>query len=250
MNPIESALSRWTEVPDTPPRGVESPACAERDLDGEGSDGRERHVGAGLERATVRQLPTSPAGPDAATGPGVRDDQRYHDEHSSAVASGALRWWRDSHPSVATPPDAAAEERARTRVAEHLGELRQLIDHLRAIRLRTPADDEAHPGLTLRNDVLFSRLMICTVAIDLAGALIRQRGERCDDDMRALRKLVGDRRVPPEVVGELERLLGFRNALMQGSVTRDMTGVRTALEGIEALERFLAIAHEIATSRR
>ena len=249
MNPFESALSRWTEVPDTTPHGAESPACAERDLDGEGSDSRERGVGAGLERATARQVPTSPAGPDAATAPGVHGDHRY-DDHSSAVASGAMRWWRDSHPSVATPPDAAAEERARTRVAEHLGELRQLLDHLRAIRLRTQADDEVDPGLTLRNDVLFSRLMICTVAIDLAGALIRQRGERCDDDMRALRKLVGDRRVPPEVVGELERLLGFRNALMQGSVTRDMTGVRTALEGIEALERFLAIAHEIATSRR
>jgi uncharacterized protein YutE (UPF0331/DUF86 family) len=92
--------------------------------------------------------------------------------------------------------------------------------------------------------------MICTVAIDLAGELIRQRGERCDDDMRALRKLVGDRRVPPEVVLELERLLGFRNALMHGSVSHDMTRVRPALDGIEALERFLEVAHLMATSSR
>ncbi len=161
-----------------------------------------------------------------------------------------MRRWCESDPSVVPPPDAAAGERARTHVAERLGELRQLLDHLRAIRTRTQADGAVEPDLSLRNDVLFSRLMICTVAIDLAGELIRQRGERCDDDMRALRKLVGDRRVPPEVVVELERLLGFRNALMQGSVTRDMTGVRPALDGIEALERFLEIARLIAASRR
>lgn len=248
MRANESALGRWDVVPETIEH--DDPPRVERPADGGRPDCRERSSAGGGERATLQQVPTSPARAGAATSFGVARGRQYDTDLPGAGGlSAVLPWWREScRPPVARASHALVAAPTRTYVAERLHELRRHLDHLREIRLHARNGDELEQSLSLRNDVLFSRLMLCQLAIDVAGELSAQRGERCDDSMGALRKLVGDRRVPAEVVGELERLLGFRNVLMHGCAARDTDRVREALDGIEPIQRFLEIVHAIATS--
>lgn len=168
------------------------------------------------------------------------------------VLSDVLPHWRrgSSAPPPSRPVRAVDPEQAQPSVADRLAELRRHLDHLREIRLRARNGAEFEQNLSLHNDVLFSRLTICQLAIDVAGELCAQRGQRVEDHMGALRILVGDRRFPVEVVRELERLLGFRNVLIHGcAAARDTDRIVEALEGIEHLERFLEVVRGIAASR-
>jgi uncharacterized protein YutE (UPF0331/DUF86 family) len=149
---------------------------------------------------------------------------------------------------VPSAPRAVRIERTRSAVAARLDEMRRHLEHLRTIRLRAESGEEFARNLSLYNDVLFSRLTLCQLAIGVAAELRAQRGEPVEDHMRALRGLVGDRRFPAEVVRELERLLCFRNVLILGDAPLETDRVFEALEGIEPLEGFVEIVRGIAAS--
>jgi uncharacterized protein YutE (UPF0331/DUF86 family) len=99
--------------------------------------------------------------------------------------------------------------------------------------------------LSLHNDVLFSLLTVCQLVIDVAGELSARRGERFEDYTEAIRTLGRDSRFPPDLVGRLERLPGFRNVLVHEYVALDMARVVDALDDLEPVERFLEIVRTI-----
>lgn len=135
-----------------------------------------------------------------------------------------------------------------TYLVERLAELRRHLDHLRALRPRVAGREALERDLSLHNDVLFSLLAVCQLVIDVAGELSARRGERFEDYTEAVRNLGRDERFPADLVRQLERLPGFRNVLIHEYVALDMDRVVEALDDLEPVARFLAIAHQIESS--
>ena len=130
-------------------------------------------------------------------------------------------------------------------IVERLAELRRHLDHLRALQPRV-SREALESDLSLHNDVLFSLLTVCRVVIDVAAEIAARRGERFEDYTQAVRHLARDPRFPAAVVRELERLPGFRNVLVHEYVELDLDRAVEAVAHLDAIERFLAIAIEIA----
>jgi uncharacterized protein YutE (UPF0331/DUF86 family) len=124
---------------------------------------------------------------------------------------------------------------------ERLAELRRYFVHLRHIRPRVTGREVLEIDLSLRNDVLFSLLMVCQRVIDLAGDLSARRGDRFEDHTQAVRNLAKDPRFSAELVRELERLPGFRNVVIHEYVALDMERVVEALDRLEPIEEMLRI---------
>ncbi len=127
------------------------------------------------------------------------------------------------------------------RVLERLGELRAHLDHLKALRPRVTGVEALRRDFSMRNDVLFSLLMVCQLVIDIAGELSASRGERFEDYTEAVRNLGNDPNFPSEVVAELERLPGFRNVVVHEYVALSLARVVEALDRLAPIERFLDI---------
>jgi len=131
-----------------------------------------------------------------------------------------------------------------TYLVERLVELRRYLHHLRRLRPRVPCREVLEQDLSLRNDVLFSLLMVSQLVIDIAGEFSARRGDRFEDYTEAVRNLRKDARFGPEMVRELERLPGFRNVVIHEYVVLDMDRVVEALDRLAPIEEFLAIAAE------
>ena len=112
-----------------------------------------------------------------------------------------------------------------TFLVERLAELHCHLDHLHDLRPRVTGLESLQRDLSLRNDVLFSLLMICQLVIDIAGELAARRGDRFDDYTQAVRTLGSDRRFPERLVGRLERVPGFRNFIVHGCLAPDLERV-------------------------
>ena len=132
-----------------------------------------------------------------------------------------------------------------TFLVERLVELRRHLDHLRALRPRISGPAVLEQDLSLHNDVLFSLLSVCQLVIDIAGELSARRGDRFEDYTQAVRNLVRDPRFPAELVGDLERLPGFRNVLIHEYVGLDMAKAVEALDRLDRVERFLEIVRQL-----
>ena len=132
-----------------------------------------------------------------------------------------------------------------TFLVERLVELRRHLDHLRALRPRVSGPPVLEQDLSLHNDVLFSLLSVCQLVIDIAGELSARRGDRFEDYTQAVRNLVRDPRFPAELVGDLERLPGFRNVLIHEYVGLDMAKVVEALDRLDPVDRFLEIVRRL-----
>lgn len=132
-----------------------------------------------------------------------------------------------------------------TYLVERLAELGRYLDHLREIRPRVTGPEALGRDLSLHNDVLFSLLTVCQLVIDVAGELSARRGDRFEDYTEAVRNLAKDPRFEADLVAQLERLPGFRNVLVHEYVGLDMRRVVEALDGLEPIERFLAIVREV-----
>ena len=132
-----------------------------------------------------------------------------------------------------------------TYLVERLAELRRHLDHLRQLRPRVPAPDALERDLSLHNDVLFSLLTVCQLVINVAGELSARRGDRFEDYTHAVRNLASDARFPAELVGELQRLPGFRNVLIHEYVALDMGRVMEALARLDSIDRFVEIVAKI-----
>lgn len=126
-------------------------------------------------------------------------------------------------------------------LAERLVELRRRLDHLAALRPRVGSADDLARDLSLHDDVLFSLLTVCQPVIDVASDLAARRGDRFEDHTGAVRRLAHDPRFPPELVRALERLPDFRDVLVHGYVTLDLTRAVAALDQLAPVERFLEI---------
>jgi len=132
-----------------------------------------------------------------------------------------------------------------TYLVERLAELRRHLTHLRQLRPRIPTREALDRDLSLHNDVLFSLLTVCQLVIDVAGELSARRGDRFEDDTQAVRNLTRDERFPADLIRELERLPGFRNALIYEYVALDMDRVIDALDRLHPLDRFVEIVAAI-----
>lgn len=132
-----------------------------------------------------------------------------------------------------------------TYLVERLADLRRHLDHLRHLRPRVTSVAVLDGDLSLHNDVLFSLLTVCQLVIDIAGELSARRGDRFEDYPQAVRNLARDTRFPAELVGELERLPGFRNVLVHDYVGLDLARVIEALDRLEPVDRFAAIVRDL-----
>ncbi|MGA2383525.1 MAG: DUF86 domain-containing protein [Bryobacteraceae bacterium] len=125
-----------------------------------------------------------------------------------------------------------------TFLVERLADLRLHLAHLREIAPRVRDADALRADLSLHNDVLFSLLVVCQAVIDLAGELAGRRGIRFQDYTEAVRALRSVEGIPPELVGDLEGLPGFRNVLVHEYVALDYGLVLEALGKLDTVERF------------
>ncbi len=132
-----------------------------------------------------------------------------------------------------------------TYLVERLAELRRHLDHLGVIRPRVTGPEVLRRDLSLHNDVLFSLLTVCQLVIDLSGELSARRGDPFEDYTGAVRNLARDERFPDGLVRELERLPGFRNVLIHDYVGLDLGRVVEALDRLDPVEQFLAIAARV-----
>lgn len=131
-----------------------------------------------------------------------------------------------------------------TFLVERLAELRRYVDHLEG--LRSGVSRAALEGdLSLRNDVLFSLLMVAQLVIDIAGELAARRGDRFEDYTDAVRILSRDPQFPPAVVAEVELLPGFRSVLIHEYVTFDVDRAVDALTRLEPVARFADIVRRL-----
>ena len=128
-----------------------------------------------------------------------------------------------------------------TFLVDRLADLRLHLDHLREIRPRVADAEVLRADLSLHNDVLFSLLVVCQAVIDVAGELAGRRGVRFQDYTEAVRALRGVEGMPADVVAALEGLPGFRNVLVHEYVALDYAVVLDALDGLDAVDRFVTI---------
>ncbi|MGH7699080.1 MAG: HepT-like ribonuclease domain-containing protein [Gemmatimonadales bacterium] len=132
-----------------------------------------------------------------------------------------------------------------TFLVERLADLREHLLHLRDIRPRVGDAEALRRDLSLRNDILFSLLVVCQTVIDIAGELAGRRGIRFQDYTEAVRALTRIDDMPLPLVEQLERLPGFRNVLIHEYVALDYDRVIEALAELEAVEQFVGIVAQL-----
>jgi uncharacterized protein YutE (UPF0331/DUF86 family) len=132
-----------------------------------------------------------------------------------------------------------------TYLVERLAELSRHLSHLRELSPRVEGRETLTRDMSLRNDVLFSLLMVAQLVIDIAGELAARRGDRFEDYAGAIRALSGDERFPPDLVGALEPLPGFRNIVVHEYVALDLNRVVDALNQLGPVDRFCQIVAQI-----
>lgn len=126
---------------------------------------------------------------------------------------------------------------------ERLADLRANLDHLASILAgRELAVEELRQDRSLRNDVLFSLLMICQGVIDVAGEIAGRHGLRFQDYTEAVRALEQVEGFSTELVRRLEPLPGFRNVLIHEYVALDVEHVAAALRELESIREFVRLA--------
>lgn len=132
-----------------------------------------------------------------------------------------------------------------TFLAERLSEIQRYLDHLEARRDEVVTPQDLERNLSLRNDVLFSLLMIAQMVIDVCGELSTRSNLRFGDYAEAvsnLRKIGG---FPSEVVEVLVRLPGFRNVVVHEYVGLDYRLVFAAMHQLAPLREFVRLVAQL-----
>jgi len=128
---------------------------------------------------------------------------------------------------------------------ERLADLKGHVEHLGTLLEQHTLDEQAlATDRSLRNDVLFSLLMVCQAVIDVAGEIASRHGLRFQDYTEAVRALGDVPRFSQELVASLEPLPGFRNVLIHEYVALDDGLVVEALGRLQSLQEFIACAAE------
>ncbi len=132
-----------------------------------------------------------------------------------------------------------------TYLVYRLAELRRYLAHARSLAARVPDRGALERDLSLRNDVLYTLLMIAQLVIDIAGELSSRSGHAFEDYTQAIRNLTRDPRFPTPLIHALERLPGFRNVIVHEYVALDLARAVEALHDLDPIEEFLAIVRTI-----
>ena len=132
-----------------------------------------------------------------------------------------------------------------TYLVERLADLRRYLRHLGTLAPRVKSRESLERDMSLRNDVLFSLLMVAQLVIDIAGELAARRGDRFEDYTEAVRTLARDSRFPTDVIQPLERLPGFRNIVIHEYTALDLDRVVEATRALDPVERFCRIVADI-----
>lgn len=127
-------------------------------------------------------------------------------------------------------------------LAERLADVRQQLRHVAELREKIEDADALRSDLGLRNDLLFSLLVICQGVIDVAAELASRQGIRFQDYTEAVRALAQFEEIPSELVDRLSDLPGFRNVLVHDYVEIDYDRVVEAVHQLEPVEEFVRIA--------
>lgn len=128
-----------------------------------------------------------------------------------------------------------------TFLAERLSEIQRYLDHLEHLKAQVQDPETLERNLSLRNDVLFSLLMIAQMVIDVCGELSTRANLRFGDYTEAvanLRKVGG---FPPDVVETLLRLPGFRNVVVHEYVGIDYRLVIAAIHQLGPVQEFVRL---------
>lgn len=129
-------------------------------------------------------------------------------------------------------------------LADKLAELTQLLGHLQTIRSRVGGTEALAGDLSLRNDLLFSLLMVSQLVIDVCSSLSVTAGLTFDDYTQAVRNVRRLHWMPDDVADALERLPGFRNVVIHEYTELDYELVVRALDRLEPIERFARLVAE------
>lgn len=169
---------------------------------------------------------------------------RRNGGEAAAGQVGLLEWPREQEPLV-NGGTVALEEAVRHYLAGRVPHLHRHLDHLRALRPRVTSTAVFEGNLSLRNDVLFSLLIMCQLVIDIASELATHRQAPFEDETEAIRALAVYPEFPTAVLADLERLPGFRNVLVHEYVTLNLDRAIEALDRLEPVERFLEIVRDL-----
>lgn len=130
-------------------------------------------------------------------------------------------------------------------LAERLADVRQQLRHVAELRERIEDADALRSDLGLRNDLLFSLLVICQGVIDVAAELASRQGIRFQDYTEAVRALAQVEEIPSELVDRLSDLPGFRNVLVHDYVELDYDRVIEAARELQPVEEFVRIVADL-----
>jgi len=136
-----------------------------------------------------------------------------------------------------------------TYLVERLQEIRGHVDHVRELAPRIRDRSALETDRAMRNDVLFSLLMIAQLVIDIASELAARRGDRFEDYREAVRMLGRDARFPADLVAELEQLPGFRNVVIHEYLALNLDRAVEAVRRLEPIDRFIEIVAALEAAR-
>lgn len=132
-----------------------------------------------------------------------------------------------------------------TFLAARLAEIRKYLEHLRQLRDRVKDADDLLRDLSLRNDVLFSLVMIAQLVADVSGELSSRRGLTFGSYREAVENLAKVEGFPGELAKSLAGLPGFRNVVLHEYVDLDYDRVLKTLSNLAPIEEFIEIVAEI-----
>ncbi len=135
-----------------------------------------------------------------------------------------------------------------TYLAERLSEAQRYLDHLEKRRAGIGGPTDLERDLALRNDVLFSLLMIAQLVIDICGELSTRANLRFGDYTEAVMNLGKLEGFPPEIVHALRPLPGFRNIVVHEYVGLDYERVMAAADGLQPVRDFIKIVARMEQS--
>jgi uncharacterized protein YutE (UPF0331/DUF86 family) len=125
-----------------------------------------------------------------------------------------------------------------TSAADRLAELRLLLSHLEMHKAEGLSADRLAADLSLRNDLLFSLMMVAQLVVDLCAQLSSEAGLPFADYTEAIDNLARQG-WPQDLVRDLRPLAGFRNVLVHEYVRLDYGQVLAALDRLSPVEEFV-----------
>lgn len=128
-----------------------------------------------------------------------------------------------------------------TFLVERLNEIQRYVDHLESLKPKVQRPRDLEGNLSLRNDVLFSLLMIAQMVIDVCGELSTRENLQYQTYVEAVSNLRRIGGFPEDMVTTLLRVPGFRNIVVHEYVGIDDRLVVEAVYNLEPIREFVRL---------